>query len=294
GTPQYMSPEQARGVRSIDARADLYALGVILYECLAGQRPFDEPNYHALLQRIIGEDAPPLRPLVPDIPARLASAIARALERDPRLRYQDANAMREAFAALARAPIRARSLPAVVAPDSPTLSPDDRSSQDALASWRRVYGQEPTADVPRVKGRLVLALADADQRLADALAPLEVQLPIAWVPLKDFEACLKPLELARLRKAGAAAAETLLERLPWPRSIQRRALARLVVLHRTLFTGSDLLLDGDTFQLQGRPPEGAAAHAVGALYEAALCAAGVSIRLRRERYTWTAEALTPV
>jgi len=80
GTVGYMSPEQAEGGR-VDACADLFSLGVVLYEMLSGRRPFDRPSQAATLQAIVHENAPPLRP---DWDAVLGKALAK----DPRERYQ--------------------------------------------------------------------------------------------------------------------------------------------------------------------------------------------------------------
>ena len=60
GTPQYMSPEQAMGERSIDARADIYALGAVTYEMLAGEAPFTGPSVQAIVARVITEQPRPL------------------------------------------------------------------------------------------------------------------------------------------------------------------------------------------------------------------------------------------
>ncbi|WP_437815382.1 serine/threonine-protein kinase [Sorangium sp. So ce1078] len=91
GTPSYMSPEQALGKRTIDARADLWAVGVMLYEALSGAQPFRGGNHHAVLRRIL-ETEP--APLPPSIPQRLRKIAGRCLEKDPARRYPDAASLR--------------------------------------------------------------------------------------------------------------------------------------------------------------------------------------------------------
>src|SRR5262249_61604251 len=75
GTPAYMSPEQAAGER-VDQRADLWALGVMLYEMTAGKRPFDGPT-PAVLRALLGSAPAPVGELNPDVPVALASIIDR-------------------------------------------------------------------------------------------------------------------------------------------------------------------------------------------------------------------------
>lgn len=89
GTPSYMPAEQLQGLPDIDARADIYALGVILYEALAGTRPFEAPNYVALALRVYQGDYPKLRTLVPEIPEKLEAIVARAMSTDRDARYQN-------------------------------------------------------------------------------------------------------------------------------------------------------------------------------------------------------------
>jgi serine/threonine protein kinase len=87
GTPYYMSPEQATQAKSIDFRADIYSLGVVLYECLVGKKPFDEPTLYTLMQRIVSGDFQPPRALLPSLPERLDQLVLRAMACDPARRF---------------------------------------------------------------------------------------------------------------------------------------------------------------------------------------------------------------
>lgn len=90
GTPFYMAPEQARGERGLDHRIDLWATGIILYECLSGQRPFDARNYNALLVQILSATPRPLREILPEVPATMEQIVERALRKSPDDRFQTA------------------------------------------------------------------------------------------------------------------------------------------------------------------------------------------------------------
>jgi serine/threonine protein kinase len=90
GTPDYISPEQVKGKRG-DARSDLYALGVMLYEMLTGRVPFQGPNPFAIMNdRLLNNPVPP-REVNPEISPQLQEIIYRALERDPKKRYVSAH-----------------------------------------------------------------------------------------------------------------------------------------------------------------------------------------------------------
>lgn len=93
GTPFYMSPEQARGMKNLDHRVDLYAAGVILYECLTGRVPYEADNYHQLLQAILRNDPIPIRSISSDVEPQLEAIVHRAIAKDPGARYPSAAAM---------------------------------------------------------------------------------------------------------------------------------------------------------------------------------------------------------
>jgi len=112
GTPAYMSPEQAAGDETIDGRSDLYSLGCVLYEMLAGAPPFTGPTTQAVIAAHLVATPPPLAERRPDAPPAVADAIARALAKDPNARFAAATAFRDAIspAATAAAPRQAHPL----------------------------------------------------------------------------------------------------------------------------------------------------------------------------------------
>jgi serine/threonine-protein kinase len=93
GTPAYMSPEQSMGERDIDGRSDLYALGVVGYQMLAGELPFNAPSTPALLVKQISERPTPIDVHRPDAPPDLARAVMMLLEKDPANRFPSADAL---------------------------------------------------------------------------------------------------------------------------------------------------------------------------------------------------------
>ena len=90
GTPHYMSPEQAAGNQNLDARTDTYSLGVVLYEMLVGERPFNGPTVQEVLAKILAEKPPRVAQYRKTVPPHVDSAVARALEKLPADRWQSA------------------------------------------------------------------------------------------------------------------------------------------------------------------------------------------------------------
>jgi serine/threonine protein kinase/Tol biopolymer transport system component len=92
GTPAYMSPEQARG-EPVDFHTDLWSLGVVLYEMLAGRRPFRAEHEQAVIYAILNQRLQPLREVRPDVPPEVERIVGRLLARDPAERYASAEAV---------------------------------------------------------------------------------------------------------------------------------------------------------------------------------------------------------
>jgi eukaryotic-like serine/threonine-protein kinase len=96
GTPQYMSPEQARGER-LDGRSDLFAVGIVLYQMLSGQRPFQGDSVVALAMKIANDEPPALEKLRPDLPPPLRRIVERCLAKAPDRRFQSGRELSDAL-----------------------------------------------------------------------------------------------------------------------------------------------------------------------------------------------------
>ena len=102
GTEEYMSPEQASGTPDVDGRTDVYSLGVVLFEALAGRPPFTSPSAAAVLDMQQHHQPPELKSLRGDVPEPLAAAVMRALAKPLDARWQTAREMRAALTPYAR------------------------------------------------------------------------------------------------------------------------------------------------------------------------------------------------
>jgi serine/threonine-protein kinase len=97
GTPYYMAPEQAKGSRELDHRVDLYAAGVILYEAVTGEVPFNADTFNELLFKIVLEAARPVEQLVPNIDPAFAAIVNKSMAREPAARFQNAREFQQAL-----------------------------------------------------------------------------------------------------------------------------------------------------------------------------------------------------
>ncbi|WP_437616296.1 serine/threonine-protein kinase [Sorangium sp. So ce834] len=107
GTPAYMAPEQAKG-DEIDARADIYAVGAVLYHALTGQRPFERSDPTAMLLAVMTEEPPALRTVNPEIPPELELIVQRAMAKEKEGRYASMAELASALAPFEEAPLPAQ------------------------------------------------------------------------------------------------------------------------------------------------------------------------------------------
>jgi serine/threonine-protein kinase len=155
GTPHYMSPEQAAGDREIDGRSDIYSLGVVAYQMLVGELPFQAPTVPGILMKHITELAPLVTDKRPDVPEDLAACVMRSLEKDPDDRWPTADALRRA--------LEARS--------APLYKPRRSSAKPALPS-RSTRLPLPPPSPAQARRELARTLRPAERaRERPALAP---------------------------------------------------------------------------------------------------------------------------
>jgi serine/threonine-protein kinase len=98
GTPDYMSPEQARGTRRLDGRSDIYSLCCMLYEMLAGEPPFPGDDETAVMARRVMEDPPHIRDVRKDVPRAVDRIMRKGMATNPKRRYNSASQFVEAIA----------------------------------------------------------------------------------------------------------------------------------------------------------------------------------------------------
>lgn len=198
GTPAYMSPEQMSSSRDVDARTDIWSLGVILYEAIAGQLPFEGKSPAALANAILHDEVVPLAQLRADLPLRLSEVVATAMSRDLGARWPDVGAFAQALAPFApegkwepapppslRRPSRRMRLssshpPASLRPSASRVPASELVTQAASAPAEeppRASDEAPSPEpAPPPEDRLTSTLPPA----RDAASAV---IPLAWVAL---------------------------------------------------------------------------------------------------------------
>ncbi|MEM9191370.1 MAG: serine/threonine-protein kinase [Myxococcota bacterium] len=156
GTPYYMSPEQTRDSAEIDGRADIYSLGVILYETLSGRRPYEASSYPALVMSIVTGDCPYLGDLVPELREEVNEVVHRAMAKQADERFSTAKDFAAALAA--------------VADDHPTYALRPRENSDAAIGLADTVASEPELEANPRKRRWGLVIAGIAVAAAAAVA----------------------------------------------------------------------------------------------------------------------------
>jgi serine/threonine protein kinase/WD40 repeat protein len=222
GTPSYLSPELVQGAK-VDHHADMWAVGVILYEVLTGRRPFEAPTITSLIHRIVSTPPPALDAKALRLPEALAAVAVQALDKDPARRFPDMGAMAKALlAAIGATPppeapldpvVRKRAYEANFAEARRLLTEDDLSgaleaarraqaldnTRTGIVSLIRVIEERlrpspPAGGAPRV---------DSEATRTALAAPVRTPTPTATVPALVVPP--GPLDTATLRAQGAGA-----------------------------------------------------------------------------------------
>lgn len=185
GTPYYMSPEQAAG-ESVDARADVWSAGAVLFHAFTGRPPFEEETYNKLIAKLLNHDPPRLREVRPDLPEWLATVVDGALQRDLGARWQSARTMAEFLRLEGRAPIEL----------------DWEVHEDSTVRTDSPFG--PGEDAPPAMAALGPSAPniEIDIELTGGYAPIDADATIQTEPLSDLEIPSSPPPPAAPRRSG--------------------------------------------------------------------------------------------
>jgi serine/threonine-protein kinase len=147
GSPLYMSPEQVRNAKQVDARADIWSLGVILHELLTGSPAFQADTLPGICAAIIADDPPPLRSLREDAPSELEAVLTRCLEKSVKARFQSTRELMQALRAFASSSSKIDALGGPISKTMPEAGISSRPGGQAAAgsSGRGVAGRAPSS-----------------------------------------------------------------------------------------------------------------------------------------------------
>ena len=166
GSPAYMAPEQARG-GALDHRADIFSLGSTIYVALSGKLPFDASSLNALLFAIAEQSPPPLAQLAPGTDPRMTAIVERAMQKDPRGRFQSAAEMRVALEAVV-------GNSSFVSPSAPPgQSAAAYSAPPAPSTWNQNLLAQPTISAPPPAMPLGPPLIPATPAPMSPMAPMQ-------------------------------------------------------------------------------------------------------------------------
>ena len=218
GTPQYMSPEQAMGERSVDARSDIYALGAVAYEMLVGEPPFTGPTVQAIVARLVTEEPRPIAIQRKAVPEQVEDAVLRALEKLPADRFASAGEFAAALggeakrrrpssgvvgAAASSRPSRFAWPVAVLALAGAALwgwlrpAPDHPAGRQRIALWDFIYPDFLNPSSARIEARVAIspdgsAIAFTDSAGDDTRLLVKGRNDVHPVPIPGTEGAAGP------------------------------------------------------------------------------------------------------
>jgi serine/threonine protein kinase len=185
GSPIYMAPEQIRASKDVDPRADLWSLGVVLYELLCGEPPFSGESVGAIFAAVLEKDAPDLHARVPEVPAELSAAVARCIQRDRAKRYQGVLQLAQDLApfgppdSAARVTRIEQTLQTALAREE---GKDLRTSSVHVSIGGARGSSDPTAELTQSGSHEIYVATDAAAGKETAAAAVPGPLPVALAP----------------------------------------------------------------------------------------------------------------
>ena len=200
GTPHYMAPEQVFGERDVDASADVWSLGVVLYECLAGVRPFEGDNYGQIFKSVTTQTPAPLASIRPDCSRSLAALVGRMLDRDRATRPLS-HEIEAALSTNDPAPASEAEAPASDEDEAPRVPPKSRRVARAFGSVAIVVAALGAGSLVWTRPEQ----AETAPRPVDVPARLETQ-SAATTPTPASSASVGPAIAAAPTAVGAASA----------------------------------------------------------------------------------------
>jgi serine/threonine protein kinase/formylglycine-generating enzyme required for sulfatase activity len=179
GTPRYMAPEQIENAREVDERADVYAIGVTLYELLCGRTPFEELREFELLKAQLTQNPPMMRNFNPNIPERLEAVVMKALEKERDKRYPSAEAFQRALLDLGNN----EELKLVLKPRDVVvdLQSNQKLQRKIGKAINKNLAKAEDAQKPKVSAMSEKVKAQIDTASQDAFARTEAELPKAEI-----------------------------------------------------------------------------------------------------------------
>ncbi|HEY8078741.1 MAG TPA: protein kinase [Labilithrix sp.] len=238
GTPHYMSPEQVRCARDVDARSDIWSLGATLYELVTGRPPFAHEEPSACIASIAADPVPDPRTFSPELPAPFVAVLLRMLEKDPACRFASVDELVVALTPFAddgddpRSTVRRMkvSLETTLAGDVAESAPSPSRAQRALARVRRMPRSIIGVSTGAVLGAIVLVVTPKCVSLHDESATASAQaaqataVHVSSAPIVIPEPAVVPAAVATEEAAPPATAK---EPPPSPRVAMRPSAAPL-------------------------------------------------------------------